>query len=102
MLNLDILSKEFTKANELTEDDILSRELIELCSKNQIIRYPIYMVKDYGYNTFLKVYKELFENKSHEDREVVKDMINFERMEENIIFIKQSQMFNLDDDEEIY
>lgn len=103
MLNLDILNEKFTEANELTEDDVLTRELIELCSKNTISKkYTFGVVKDYQFNTFFKVYKEIFENKSHDDKAIVRDMINFERMEENILFIKQSQKFNPDDEEEIY
>lgn len=100
MLNLDILNEKFTEANELTKDDVLTREFIELCSEGSTKqRYTFGVVKNYGVNTFLKVHKEIFENKNHDDREIVKDMINFERMEENILFIKQSQIFNPDDDE---
>lgn len=99
MIELNFLEANLSKSKIITKDEILVRELIELCSNYKSmtsnIKGLLEEVKKFKAHHFIKANEEI--NKV--DNKVIKDMINMQYIIDNIEALKQIAIF---DDEEIY
>lgn len=100
MLDLEKLEVSINKTKNITEDDLIVRQLLELCSASSIRNMLNYksILNNIKSSHFLIVYKELFK-KELDDKEIIKDMINGEYLITNLSYLEKSNDYN---DEEIY
>ncbi|MDB3084278.1 hypothetical protein C4097_06850 [Clostridioides difficile] len=95
MINFDELQKNFNSQMELSEDDILIRNLLEMCAF--LSKIDEEMLKTIPARIFIKVYSMLSID-DVEKNHIINDMIEFEYLKENLSSIPQFA----DEEEEIY
>ncbi|HBF4443235.1 TPA: hypothetical protein KON86_002867 [Clostridioides difficile] len=95
MINFDELQKNLDLQMELSEDDILIRNLLEMCTSLSKINEKV-LVKMPS-RIFIKVYSMLSID-DIEENHIINDMIEFEYLNENLSSIPQFA----DEEEEIY
>ncbi|HBG5350130.1 TPA: hypothetical protein PPO51_002516 [Clostridioides difficile] len=95
MINFDELQKNLDFQMELSEDDILIRNLLEMCTSLSKINEKV-LVKMPS-RIFIKVYSMLSID-DIEENHIINDMIEFEYLNENLSSIPQFA----DEEEEIY
>ncbi|MDW0092601.1 hypothetical protein RHK27_19730 [Clostridioides difficile] len=95
MINFDELQKNLDLQMELSEDDILIRNLLEMCTSLSKINEKV-LVKMPS-RIFIKVYSMLSID-DIEENHIINDMIEFEYLNENLLSIPQFA----DEEEEIY
>ena len=95
MLILNILSEEINKTKAIDEEEILVRELLELCHSRRDVK--IEELSKFNSCIFLKAYKEIY--KKGTKSEILLDMVNGTHMLDNLDVIKE---FIVVDEEEIY
>ena len=81
---------------KINEEDILVRELLEICYINQDYRKNDNLSK-FNSKIFIKVYEEIFK-KDIEDKTFIKDMLSAEYLLENL----NSSLQYIDNEDEIY
>ncbi|EQF26826.1 hypothetical protein QEW_1018 [Clostridioides difficile CD160] len=95
MINFDELQKNLDSQIELSGDDILIRNLLEMCSSLPKINEKV--LKKIPSRIFVKV-SSMLSIDNVEENHIINDMIEFEYLKENLSSIPQST----DEEEEIY
>ncbi|HBF4772701.1 Uncharacterised protein [Clostridioides difficile] len=95
MINFDELQKNLDSQMELSEDDILIRNLLEMCTSLSKINEKV--LAKMPSRIFIKVYSILSID-DVEENHIINDMIEFEYLNENLSSIPQFA----DEEEEIY
>ncbi|KPI53044.1 hypothetical protein KW95_04705 [Clostridioides difficile] len=95
MINFDELQKNLDSQIELSGDDILIRNLLEMCSSLPKINEKV--LKKIPSRIFVKV-SSMLSIDNVEENHIINDMIEFEYLKENLSSIPQS----IDEEEEIY
>nr|WP_228846464.1 hypothetical protein [Clostridioides sp. ES-S-0173-01]UDN49478.1 hypothetical protein JJJ25_19375 [Clostridioides sp. ES-S-0173-01] len=95
MINFDELQKNLDSQIELSEDDILIRNLLEMCSS--LLKINEKVLEKIPSRIFVKVFSMLSID-NVEENHIINDMIEFEYLKENLSSIPQST----DEEEEIY
>lgn len=93
-LNLKDFSSNIKNIKGLNKDDLLVRELYQLCSSPEKIAFCDF--SKFKSKHFLVIYKEL-QNENTEDMNILNDLVVAEYVKENL----SSSSF-IEDDEEIY
>lgn len=94
-INIEKLIKNIDDTKCISEEDMLKRELLEICYKNRNGCKVIDLSK-FNSHIFLEVYKELMKE-DYDDMLLIKDMIKSEFLSENLLYIEP-----FEDDDEIY
>ena len=94
-LDLEKLNMSINNKASLNKNDLLVRELLELCSNNDEVSVDV--LKKFNSNIFIQVYKELSED-NYSDMNILKDMIFGVYAKENIDYAKDY----IFDDDDIY
>ncbi|MBN1040373.1 hypothetical protein DVW12_16960 [Clostridium botulinum] len=93
-ISINKLVSQIEKTSKINEDDILVRELLELCYQNY--RTPQFSdLSKFNSKIFIKAYKEIFKT-NMEDMKIIKDMISSEYLLENL---NSSDIYIYDEDE---
>ncbi|MDN9956235.1 hypothetical protein KLM53_17250 [Clostridioides difficile] len=95
MINFDELQKNLDSQIELSGDDILIRNLLEMCSSLPKINEKV--LEKIPSRIFVKV-SSMLSIDNVEENHIINDMIEFEYLKENLSSIPQST----DEEEEIY
>lgn len=96
MFNIEKFNLTIETKNDITNDELKVREILELCSKPSV-NLTNEMLKNISSKQLLIAYKEIYALPLPE-KEIIKDMINGQYLIENLSYIKQMNF----DDEEIY
>ncbi|NFO58578.1 hypothetical protein FDB39_17345 [Clostridium botulinum] len=93
-ISINKLVSQIEKTYKINEDDILVRELLEICYQNY--RTPQFSdLSKFNSTIFIKAYKEIFKT-DMEDMKIIKDMISSEYLLENL---NSSDIYIYDEDE---
>lgn len=95
-ISISKLIKEVDKSPKISEDDVLVRELLEICYQNSRDG-KIENLSKFNSKIFIKAYKEIFKT-DMEDMKFIKDMIRSEYLVENL----HSSEVYIDYEDEIY
>lgn len=95
-ISISNLLNEVEKKSKINEDDVLVRELLEICYKNRSC-CKVDDLSKYSSRIFIKVYQEIFNN-DIEDKSIIKDMLSAEYLTENL---KSAQLY-VGNEDEIY
>ena len=94
--NIEKLTDAINDKNSVSEEELLIRELLELCD-NRCRNYQVGSLSKFNYKIFKCVYDELFKS-NHEDMLLIKDMVKVEFLSENINYLSAYE----DNEDEIY
>lgn len=94
-INIEKLMKNISNTKCISEEELLVRELLEICYKNRT-GCVVTDLSKYTSHIFLEVYKELIKD-NQDDMLLIKDMIKSEFLSENLKYIEPYI-----DDDEIY
>lgn len=95
LINIEKLNKSFEDRKGLSEDDLLVRELLEICYKNRNSINEKDLSK-FNYRIFKKAYDEIMKT-DYDDMLIIKDMARMEFLSENL-----DNIIPFDDDDDIY
>ena len=95
LINIEKLNKSLEDRKGLSEDDLLVRELLEICYKNRNSINEKDLAK-FNYRIFKKAYDEIMKV-DYDDMLIIKDMARMEFLSENL-----DNIIPFDDDDDIY
>lgn len=91
-INICKLIDSIEEKREISEDDLLVRELLEICYKNSS-KISTIDLKKFNYRIFKKAYDEIMKT-DYENMNIIKDMIKIEFFSENL-----DSIYPIDDDD---